>query len=854
MKPIHTFIAIPSLPAPLERLRELAYNLRWAWDHETVMVFRELDNELWEKTGHNPILMLGVIDQTKLVKSAADEGFMAHLERVLHDFDAYQSAKSTWFSRNHKTVKGPRVAYFSAEFGVTECLSIFAGGLGVLAGDHLKSASDLGIPLIGVGLLYQQGYFQQYLNEAGWQQEVYEDNDFHNLPLLLERRSDGKPLIIGVPYPGRQVFAQVWRVQVGRVALYLLDTNIPENKNPDDRDVTDQLYGGDLEMRIKQEIMLGIGGFQALKALNIQPTVYHMNEGHSAFLGLERMRQIMETNGFSFAEAWEAASAGLVFTTHTPVTAGHDYFPPDLMDRYFAEYLKKLGLSRKEFLALGRQNSDNDGEPFCMTVLALRMADHSNGVSRLHGEISRHMWQELWPGVPETEIPIIHITNGVHFMSWISREMKDLYDRYLGLHWRREPADQTIWQQAEHIATEELWFTHERRKERLVAFARRRVRSQLERRGASQTEIQAADEVLQSGALTIGFARRFATYKRATLLLHDPDRLARILNHPDRPVQIIFAGKAHPKDNPGKELIRQIIGLARQDRFRRRIVFLEDYDMTVARYLLQGCDVWLNTPLRPHEASGTSGMKAAANGVLNLSILDGWWDEAYRPDVGWSIGKKETYQDQTYQDQVEAEALYDLLEQEVIPIFYHRSADGLPRRWIARMKATIGHLCPVFNTHRMVQHYTEQFYLPAAAQYQKLTADRMARAKALAIWKTHLRKNWPQVRIEIVDAGPVQTLRVSEEFYVRVRVQLGSLKPEDVAVQLYLGQVNAAEELVEAQAIPMNSVGVDSEWVYLYEASGVACCKSGLHGYTVRVLPRHPDLVKPFLPGLIIWA
>jgi len=854
MKPIHTFIATPSLPEPLERLRELAYNLRWAWDHNTILVFRGLDNELWEQTGHNPILMLGTIDQAKLQAAASDEGFMAHLERVSHDFDAYQSAQSTWFSRTHGSIKEPLVAYFSAEFGVTECLSIFAGGLGVLAGDHLKSASDLGIPLIGVGLLYQQGYFQQYLNEAGWQQEIYEDNDFHNLPFILERQPGGAPFTVEVPYPGRKVIAQIWRAQVGRVALYLLDTNIPANKSPEDRDITDQLYGGDSEMRIKQEILLGIGGCRALKALGINPTVYHMNEGHSAFLGLERILLFMERDGLSFAEAREAASSGLAFTTHTPVTAGHDYFPPDLMDRYFAEYVKKLGLSRRDFLALGRQDPDDDSEPFCMTVLALRMADYSNGVSRLHGEVSRHMWLGLWPEVPENEIPIIHVTNGVHFMSWISREMKELYDRYLGLRWRREPADQTVWQQAEHIASSELWFTHERRRERLVAFARRRLRNQLEERGASRTEIKAADEVLDPEALTIGFARRFATYKRATLLLRDPDRLARILNNPDRPVQIIFAGKAHPKDTPGKELIQQIVGLSRQERFRRRIVFLEGYDMTVARYLVQGCDVWLNTPLRPREASGTSGMKAAANSVLNLSILDGWWDEAYRPDAGWAIGKKETYEDQNYQDQVEAENLYDLLEQEVVPIFYDQGADGLPRRWIARMKATIGNLCYFFNTHRMVKEYTERFYLPAAEQYQKLTAKKMTRAKKLAVWKAKVRKNWPQIRVEVVDAGPSQEVRVSEEFYVQARVHLGSLKPEDVEVQLYLGRVNAVEEIIDAKAISMNSVGVDQEWVYLYEASEIACCKSGLHGYTIRVLPKHPDLVKPFLPGLIVWA
>ncbi|MGB9005791.1 MAG: alpha-glucan family phosphorylase, partial [Candidatus Aminicenantales bacterium] len=620
MKPIQTFIAVPTLPSPLERLRDLALNLRWAWHHDTIELFRRLDSVLWETTGHNPILMLGTIDQAKLEAAACDEGFLSHLERVAQDLDAYMAAESTWFRRAHGVSQAPVVAYFSAEFGITECLSIFAGGLGMLAGDHLKSASDLGVPIVGVGLLYQQGYFRQYLNEAGWQQEVYENNDFHNLPMTLKRRPDGSPLTVEVSLPGRQVIVQVWWAQLGRVPLYLLDTNVPANR-PEDRDITDQLYGGDIEMRIKQEILLGIGGYLVLEALGLEPTVYHMNEGHSAFLALERTRRLMETRGLSFAEAREAASAGLVFTTHTAVGAGHDYFPPQLMDRYFADSMRALGLSRRDFLALGRQNPDDDNEPFCMTILALHLAAHSNGVSRLHGRVSRKMWKGLWPGLPEDEIPIGHVTNGVQFQSWISREMKELYDRYLGPRWREEVADQTVWQGADRIAAEELWRTHERRRERLVAFCRRRLRTQLERRGASQTAVAAADEVLDPEALTIGFARRFVTYKRATLLLRDAERLARILNKPGRPVQIIYAGKAHPRDDPGKGLIRQIVELSRHEEFRRRLVFLEDYDMAVARYLVQGVDVWLNTPLRLQEASGTSGMKATANGVLNLSIL-----------------------------------------------------------------------------------------------------------------------------------------------------------------------------------------------------------------------------------------
>jgi starch phosphorylase len=852
MKPVRTFTIVPSLPEPLERLRELAYNLRWVWHHETIELFRRLDSDLWETSHHNPVLMLGTIDQGQLAAAATDAGFLAQLERVSQTFDAYMRSESAWFQRVHGTVKAPLVAYFSAEFGVTECLSIFAGGLGALAGDHLKSASDLGIPLIGVGLLYQQGYLRQYLNEAGWQQDVYEDNDFHNLPLTLKRNPDGTPLTVEVAYPGRQVTAQVWKVQVGRVSIYLLDTNVAGNQ-PEDRDITYQLYGGDLEMRIEQEIMLGIGGYQALAVLNLEPTIFHINEGHAAFLALERTRRLMESHNLPFAEAREAASPSLVFTTHTPVKAGHDYFPPNLMHRYFADYASKLGLSFSDFLALGQRDPNVPNEDFCMTVLALRMAASSNGVARLHGRVSRRMWQVLWPGLPESEIPITHITNGVHFESWISHDMKDLYDRYLGPRWREEPADRTVWQRAERIAAEELWRTHERRRERLVAFARGRLHTQLERRGASQTQIAAADEVLNPEALTIGFARRFAPYKRATLLLRDPERLTRILNDPDRPVQVIFAGKAHPRNDPGKELIRQIVDIAHQERFRRKLVFLEDYDMSVARYLVQGADVWLNTPLRPREASGTSGMKATANGVLNLSTLDGWWDEAYQAEVGWSIGQGEIYDDRDYQDQVEAGALYELLERDVVPLFYDRGSNGLPRRWIDRMKISIGTLCHFFNTHRMVQEYTERFYLAGAQRYEQLTADGLDRAKALAAWRNRIKESWSLVRVENVETQPFTELQVGNKFEARARVHLGDLTPNDVRVELYLGKVDASGELVEAEATSMKPVDPGQEGSYLFEASEVICLSSGQHGYTVRVLPDHPDLATP-LPGFIVWA
>ena len=842
----------------MEPLRELAYNLRWAWDHDSIELFRRLDTDLWETSGHNPVQLLGSIDQMRLVAAAADDSFLAHLERVSQALHTRMEGQNSWFRRVHAADGKLLVAYFSAEFGLTECLSIFAGGLGVLAGDHVKSASDLGVPLVAVGLLYQQGYFRQYLSQAGWQKEEYVTNDFHNLPLRPLTRPDGKPLTIAVNYPGRVVTARVWWAQAGRVPVYLLDTNVPAN-NPADRDITGELYGGDNEMRLKQEILLGIGGYRALEAAHVLPAVFHMNEGHSAFLSLEHVRRLMERDQLSFQEARELASPSMIFTGHTPVEAGHDYFVPDLMDRYFSEYYQAVGLSRQDFLALGRRNASDQYEQFCMTVLALRMAASSNGVSKLHGEVSRRMWQAIWPGVPVGEVPIGHVTNGVHLRSWISNEMNQLYDRYLGPQWR-DAANGDLWKRVETIPAEELWRTHQRRRERLVTFARRKLREQMKRRGAPQSEIEAADEVLDADALTIGFARRFATYKRATLLLRDPERLKRILSDTKRPVQIIYAGKAHPRDGGGKELIQRIVTLARDPAFRRHVVFLEDQDMAISRYLVQGCDVWLNTPLRPLEASGTSGMKAAANGALNLSTLDGWWDEAWRAprpaseSIGWAIGNGEPYSDPGQQDQMESEALYDLLERDVVPMFYDLSPERLPRRWISQMKGSLKNLCHSFNTHRMVREYTERFYLPAFERFGRLEADSAAAARALSCWMNRVRREWPQVRVEALEEGPPAESKVGDLVRVRARLRLGGLSPSDVTVELYLGALDATGEIVQPATFPMQHAGSPGKNEPIFEASGVPCCRSGMQGYTVRVLPHHPDLAARFVPGLITWA
>lgn len=858
MKAVRTFTVVPALPERLERLRDIAYNLRWAWDHDAIALFLRLDQELWETSGHNPVAMLGMVAQERLDILLDDEGFLTHLDRVAASLNQYVAGEHTWFDRHDGIAERPFVAYFSAEFGVTESLAIFAGGLGVLAGDHLKSASDLGLPLVGVGLLYQRGYVRQTLDSSGGQQEVLFLNDFYTLPVTLERNPDGTPLTVSVELPGREVHAQIWRASVGRVQLYLLDTNFDANA-AEDRDITGQLYDGGSEMRIKQELLLGVGGYRAVAALGHTPTIFHINEGHAAFLALERIRELMARAQLSFSEARELSAAGTVFTTHTPVAAGHDRFGPELMEHYFTSYRQRLGLGRSEFLALGRENPHDDGEPFTMTILAMRMSAHTNAVSELHGDVTRRMWQSVWPKLPVGELPIDHITNGVHLPSWISADMAGLYDRYLGPRWRQEPTDRALWRQVQHVPDAALWNTHERRRERLVEYVRYRMRESLRLHGARPSAIEAIDGVLDPNILTIGFARRYAAYKRVTLLLRDPDRLDPILNHPERPVQVIFAGKAHPRDEEGKELIRRTVELSREERFRRRLVFVEDYDMTLARSLVQGADIWLNNPRRPLEASGTSGMKAAANGVINVSTLDGWWDEAWRladelgAPIGWSIGRGTSYQDPAYADVVEAEALYELLENDVVPTFYERGSAQIPHRWVARMKSSIQQLCNQFNTHRMVWEYTERFYLPGDAHYRGLEENDAHGARRLAAWRQRVTQSWERVSVSDVEVGDIHELAAGEPIPAVARVFLGDLTPEDVMVQLYYGRVDPHGALQQPVASAMVAERQDGQGWWTFRGDHAVPTGSGKWGYTMRALPHDDDLVPPFVPGLVTW-
>ncbi len=852
MPTLHPYVVVPRLPKILEPIREVAYNLLWSWSPAAVELFRRIDPNRWESLHGNPIELLASVPQSRLEELAKDESFTSHMEAVVTTFKAYVSREG-WFKKRFPDAKEARIAYFSMEFGLHESLPIYSGGLGVLAGDHLKSASDLGLPLVGIGLAYAEGYFRQALSEDGWQAERYPTNDWNRMPVQPVLEPGGKRLILRVAYPDRTVLAQIWRVQVGRIPLLLLDTNIEANL-PADRAITGALYGGDQEFRVRQEVMLGIGGLHALYALGMAPTVCHMNEGHSAFLALERIARFMREKGATFQVAREACSAGNVFTTHTPVPAGNDSFPNELVRRALEPYRLALGITERELLALG--NATPTDTHFSMPVLAIRTADLYNGVSRLHGEVSRKMYQPLWPDVPIDEVPVNSVTNGTHIATWVSAEHGALFTRYLGPRWMEETDSAELWARAHDIPDAELWQTHEHRRHRLVTHARAWLRQAAIRRDAPDHVIRAADEVLDPSILTIGFARRFATYKRAALLFSDRARLKRLLHDPARPVQFVFAGKAHPQDRGGKELIRQIVQASRDPDYVGKVVFIEDYDMSIARALVSGVDVWLNNPRRPHEASGTSGMKAAANGALNLSVLDGWWAEAYEKhgtSVGWAIGRGEEYADDAG-DALEAEALYGALESEVVPLFYDRRDRGqLPREWIRRMKNAIGYLVPEFNTSRMVREYTERAYAPAHMLSMRLEANGMQEADALVKWKDKVKSRWTGVAVKSVTPDG-QAVEVGGALPVEALVDLGGLQPNDVRVELYFGPTEGRHELNHGKAIEMKLAENGANGGAFRYRGAVPTHESGTHALTVRVIPYNDLLTHRHETTLIRWA
>lgn len=700
-----------SLPRRINRLADLAYNLWWVWNPEAINLFAQIDKILWDKLNHNPVSFLHKVERSRLNAVTNDRYFLDHYDRVINSFDLYMSAKDTWFAKNHPELSGKLTAYFSFEFGLHESLPVYAGGLGVLSGDHLKESSDLGIPLVGVGFIYNQGYFVQKITEDGWQETRSQKLDFNEMPILFLSDKTGNPVTISIDLPGRIVYARIWQIQVGRVSLYLLDSNVDKNESAD-RDLTARLYSNDPEVRISQEILLGIGGVRALRAVGLEPGIWHMNEGHSAFLTLERIREHIAA-GMTLKEAADHVRETNIFTTHTPVPAGNDTFPLSLIDKYFSHYWQQMKITRDEFLALGC-DKESWGDVFSMPVLALHLSKGANAVSELHGKVSRKMWKFLWPEKTEDDVPIIHITNGVHMGSWLARRQRILYERYLGADWWKNLDDPDLWRLIENIPDSEIWTVRRHLRRKLLAYVNDLARRRWLSGSVAPVQVVAGGVLLDPYALTIGFARRFATYKRGNLLLSDYERLLKIINNVSMPVQFIFAGKAHPADEPGKMVIQSLYRAIKDSRTGGRMVFLEDYDMNMARYLVQGVDVWMNTPRRPNEASGTSGMKAAMNGVLNFSVLDGWWREGYNGNNGWAIGDDREIENIDQQDAADAASLYDVLENEIVPLFYEkRSADNLPNEWIARMKESIRTLAPQFSTRRMLKEYLENLYIPA---------------------------------------------------------------------------------------------------------------------------------------------
>ena len=855
MRAIRRFTVRPVLPEALAPLGALAGNLRWSWHPPTQDVFAAVDPDLWESTGHDPVRLLGAVAAGRLEELAGDRGFLDQLGAAHGDLERYL-AGDAWYQRQSGAADAPRaIAYFSPEYGITAVLPQYSGGLGILAGDHLKAASDLGVPLVGVGLLYKHGYFKQSLSREGWQRETYPVVDPDELPLSLLRETDGSRALVRIAMSGEEeLVARIWVAHVGRVPLLLLDTDVEEN--PDHfRQVTDRLYGGNSEHRLRQELLLGIGGVRALRCFARvtgapEPEVFHTNEGHAGFLGLERIRELSVAEGgpgLDFDTALEVSRGSTVFTTHTPVPAGIDRFPRELVEQYFGGVSPVPGVPVERVLALGTEDFEG-GDPgvFNMAVMGFRLAQRANGVSRLHGDVSREMFNGLWPAFDEAEVPITSITNGVHAPTWVGREVFDLAAE----HGADGGEVDSFWAAVDKVTGPEIWATKRRLRERLVEDARRRLARSWRKRGSAPAELGWIESALDPDVLTVGFARRVPSYKRLTLMLSDPERLKALLLHPERPVQLVIAGKAHPADDGGKKLIQEIVQFADDPEVRHRIVFLPNYDIAMAQPLYPGCDVWLNNPLRPYEACGTSGMKAALNGGLNLSILDGWWDEWYDGSNGWAIPSADGVDDPDRRDDLEAAALYDLIEKEVAPRFYDVGPDGVPGRWLEMVRHTLKSLGPKVLATRMVRDYVRELYTPAAVTGRKLNSDYRGAAE-LAAWKQRVRGGWSAVRVEHVESSGVgDAPEIGTELAVRAFVSLGELSPDDVDVQLVHGVINSEDQLVDSS---VESLAVAESYHggrHRFDGS-VALGRSGAFGYTVRVVPRHDLLASPAELGVV---
>ncbi len=840
----------PQLPKKIERLSEISNNLWWSWNTEFLKLFKKIDIDLWEKIGKNPVKFLKQVDQEKLERIAEDSEFLKEYNRNVENFEGYMNSKNTWFNKTYPENKNDLIAYFSAEYGLDEILPIYSGGLGILSGDHLKSSSDLGLPLVAVGLLYKNGYFHQKINNIGMQESEYHDIDLSNLPITPVKRETGEDLIISVKMPNSRVYLKVWKIAVGRINLYLLDSDIEENSE-EYRGITLRLYGGDQEMRIQQEIVLGIGGVTLLKELGLVPTVYHMNEGHSSFLVLELIKNIMEEKKVSFNIARDIVTAKTVFTTHTPVPAGNDIFPTDLVERYFDGFWKKLGLSKEEFLELGMKPREENKTTFNMGILALKVAGKKNGVSKLHGAVSRELFGDVWPEIAPNESPITYVTNGVHTCTWLAPTLKELYNKYLTPFWQDKIHLNETWEKINDIPDEELWNEHRLRKEKLLSLVKANVTNRLRNSGMHYDEIKEITSKLNPDALTIGFSRRFATYKRATLIFKDLERITQILNDESRPVQLIFAGKAHPKDIEGQNLIKRIHEISMMPQFKGKIFLLEGYDMAMARHLISGVDVWLNNPRRPMEASGTSGEKASVNGVVNFSILDGWWAEGYNQKNGWAIGTNAEYYSYEEQDKADSDSIYSILENKIIPAYYNQE-NGISKDWIEYMKNSIISTGGNYSMARMITDYTSKLYIPLC----NLTNKYFNNLELVTDYnrvKEDLYSNWNDIEITQNNNLDNISMDAGKNIEVSCNVKLPNINVENIEAQVYYGKILDNGTIENISIIPMNLVDSNTEEkVYTYNAK-IELKTGGNYGYTFRVMPKHEMLLESSNLNLVKW-
>ena len=842
----------PQLPKRIGKLSEISNNLWWSWNTEFLRLFKIIDRDLWETCEKNPVKFLKRVSQDRLEAVATNTEFLKEYDRLAKEFDDYITSKNTWFSNKYPENKKDLIAYFSAEYGLDQTIPIYSGGLGILSGDHLKSASDLGIPLVAVGLLYKNGYFHQKINGYGDQETEYNNIELSDLPIKSVKDENGEELKINVKFGKRKVYLKVWQINVGRIKLYLLDSDIDEN-SPEDREVTLKLYGGDQEMRIKQEIVLGMGGTNLLtRALGLNPTVYHMNEGHSAFLILELIKNIIKEKKVSFEVAKDIASSKTVFTTHTPVPAGNDIFPIGLVEKYFKEFWPRLNLDREEFLKLGMKPCTELETGFNMGILALKVAGKKNGVSKLHGAVSRELFGDVWPEIAANESPITYVTNGIHTCSWLAPSLKELYNKYLIPYWQDNIYKDEVWENINNIPNQELWGIHQQRKQKLLDIVKESTTNRLRRSGYSYEEINDITSKLNPNALTIGFARRFATYKRATLIFRDLERITQILNNADRPVQLIFAGKAHPADKEGQDLIKRIHEISMMPQFKGKIFLLENYNIAMSRYLVSGVDVWLNNPRRPMEASGTSGQKASVNGVINFSVLDGWWAEGYNQENGWTIGTNAEFTSYEEQDDADSQSMYRTLEEKIIPTYYSKDENGISDKWMKIMKNSIISTGGKYSTSRMLVDYTNNLYMPLCNLTKKYY-ENIDNVAEFNLWKKNLYINWKDIKITQKNNLNNITMDAGNNIEVKCEVQLPNIDVNNITAQCYYGKILDNGIVENVSIIPMKLSNSDDEnRVYEY-TTRIELKTGGNYGYTFRVMPKHEMLLDSENLNLVKW-